>query len=110
MSETAAHLFEPPDPIIPEPDPLAGMSEGRKLTHRNNLKLANGVHPATGHPLILVGATCGTCDHCHRKGWHGGRSWIKCDRHRLGMSASAASDVRASWPACDLWVGAEEPT
>jgi hypothetical protein len=62
-----------------------------------------GMHPATRLPLLAAdwGFQCGNCIHAVRV--QGGARWHwKCARHRLGMSASEASDIRVSWPACTL--------
>lgn len=96
------HLFDPPEPISTPPDEMAGLSATRRLTLRNNNLLAQGTHPATGRQLANNGETCGTCEHCNRYQYHNG-NYIKCERHRLGESHSASSDIRASWPACQLW-------
>ena len=77
-----------------------GLSAGQRLTLRNNQMLSVGRHPATGRPLLKVDvATCGEC--VHHKAFSHDRTWHKCDVHRLGMSHSASSDIRVSWPACD---------
>lgn len=86
--------FTPPDPIIEMP--AGKLSAGRRLTIRNQTDLARGRHPATGRPLI-DGHRCGQCTH-----FVNSPPYFKCDRHRLGRSSSAASDIRKSWPACDL--------
>lgn len=92
-------LFDPPGPA----DPPAEASATVKLTERNRRSLANGRHPATGHRLLDPewGWTCRDCRHAvHVEG--GNRRYWKCARHRLGMSRSATSDIRVSWPACTL--------
>lgn len=75
-----------------------GLSRDQRRTKRNNEMLERGVHPATRQPTI-EGNTCGECIH-HHVHEHNGKRWHKCDVHRLGMSASAESDIRVSWPAC----------
>lgn len=89
-----------PAPTIPEPpEPI---SDGVALTRRNEAKLARGVHPATLRALLEPrGPTCGTC--VHHEVVNVGRAYHKCARHRLGMTASAASDIRLKWPACALY-------
>ena len=91
-------LFDP-GPGGPEPGTL---SATRRLTLRNQRELDAGRHPATGEPLNDHG-TCGQCAHLCR-GHHHDRYYLKCTEHRLGLSHSTASDVRASWPACVRWV------
>lgn len=82
---------------IPEPEKL---SADRARTLRHKTLIANGTHPAT---LLAIDPnpdhTCGGCVHLERMHWHNG-SYLKCPKHRLGKSHGAASDVRASWPAC----------
>lgn len=73
------------------------LSAGRRLTIRNQTDLALGRHPATGRPLI-ESHHCGQCVH-----FVNSPPYFKCGRHRLGQSRSAASDIRKSWPACDLF-------
>ena len=96
-------LFEiDPLPPAPEPEPL---SAGRRLTIRNNDSLARGIHPATGQHLARNGEVCATCTHHEVVSHYSSRQtyWHKCAKHRLGVSASSASDIRVSWPACELW-------
>lgn len=79
------------------------LSAGRRLTIRNNTLIARGVHPATNRPL-LGGAprrTCAECAHCTPV--RACRTFWKCEKHRLGKSSSAASDIRKGWPACELF-------
>jgi hypothetical protein len=82
-----------------EPEVEVKLSATRRLTIRNNEKIAKGIHPATSRPLVTDGRICNDCLNLHRYQYHNG-TYIKCSRHRLGESHSAASDVRASWPAC----------
>lgn len=99
-------LFPLPEPTVSLPQPGDGLSAGQRLTLRNRAQIDRGVHPATLRPLLGDGSTCGDCYHCVRV-TNGNRTWIKCDEHRLGISHSEASDIRASWPACTLFVAAE---
>lgn len=102
MTTAEPRLFAVPG-VEPGPEPL---SADRRRTLANANLLASGVHPATRRPLAGEG-TCGTCAHAGR--WsNGNRAWWKCDLHRLGVSHSAASDIRVSWPACVLWEPREE--
>lgn len=77
------------------------MSRDRRQTVRNETTLARGRHPATGLRLLDPGwhFTCGQCNH-HVRITGGNRTYSKCDVSRLGLSASAASDIRQKWPAC----------
>lgn len=75
-----------------------GLSRDQRRTKRNAAMLELGVHPATRQPTI-EGNTCGECLH-HKAHEHNGKRFHKCGLHRLGMSASAESDIRVSWPAC----------
>lgn len=86
-------------PAINEPE--SDESATVRLTRRNREALDRGVHPATMLPLVSDGRTCGDCPHSERVAWRD-RAWWKCHRHRLGLSHSAASDIRVSWPACTL--------
>jgi hypothetical protein len=98
-------LFDLPDqPAQPAAPPE---SAGRRLTRRNNDLIARGIHPATRQPIVAALGTCGTCARAHRYDHHN-RTYWKCDLHRLGQSHSAASDVRVSWPACDLHTTRED--
>jgi len=96
------HLFDPgPVELAPADDPA--LSAGQRLTLRNAAELAAGRHPATGLPLADGTETCGGCAH-HEHVHHHDRHWHKCTQHRLGMSHSAASDIRVSWPACTRFI------
>ena len=92
------------DPLIEAEQEV--VSATRRLTARNNEMISAGQrHPATLLPFAKdLGpfATCGTCVHAQRIHDHD-RHYIKCDIHRLGMSASASSDIRAGWPPCVKW-------
>lgn len=93
-------LFAVPEPIVPEP--FEELSAGQRLTRANNTLLEHLRHPATRQPLANNGHTCGDCEH-HTTQSNGRTNWHKCDRHRLGQSNSAHSDIRVGWPACTLW-------
>jgi hypothetical protein len=88
---------------LPTEQPVE-LSRGQKLTARNRALLDQGRHPATRLPLLDPAweFTCGGCDH-HVVIHHHTRTYHKCARHRLGISASEASDIRVSWPACTLY-------
>lgn len=97
MSEQAA-LFAHPE-VIAQPANPDALSPGRRRTLRQKRLLAAGRHPATLVALAADRGTCGECVHSHRHD-HGNRAYWKCELHRLGESASEASDIRVSWPAC----------
>lgn len=83
-----------------DPEPVEPMSPGRRLTARQHADITRGVHPLMHGPLHTDGSlTCGTCVHRINGGLRG--SYPKCDL--TTMSHSAASDVRAFWPACPKW-------
>ena len=79
-------------------------------TARRKLLLEAGVHPATGAKLFpgVFGHTCGGCVHAV-KVQHGNRTYWKCEVSRLGLSHSAASDIRTSWPACEQFRHPPDP-
>ncbi len=82
-----------------------GLSSDAARTKRQREQLAAGVHPATGMRLLAADQpppTCGACANAVRVEAGNRRVW-KCRRHDLGMSHSAASDIRVSWPACTLY-------
>lgn len=95
-------LFDVPEL---EAETRVELSATQRLTARRRDLLAAGKHPATMLKVIDNGHTCGDCVHhqvvshysTHQKYWH------KWDMHRLGESHSEASDIRVSWPACELW-------
>lgn len=97
------------DPTLFDPGPLPAetpveLSRGQKLTRANKALLGQGRHPATRLPLLDPEweFTCGGCHH-HVAVDHHRRRYHKCARGRLGLSASEASDIRVSWPACTLY-------
>jgi hypothetical protein len=103
-------------------DPGEGTQQGRlsadrcRRQHQLNM-LAVGHHPATGlrlwrdvtdtdgPGLTDLEVTCGGCVHAVKVST-GSRDVWKCEKHRLGLSHSAASDIRVSWPACELFESA----
>ena len=95
-------LFDPGPAVIEEPE--EDLSADRKITQSNKRQLARGVHPAT-----LCGLDpdeshkCGNCAHHLISDGHAKR-YHKCELHRLGLSQSAASDIRVSWPGCRHWM------
>lgn len=79
--------------------PVVVLSADQRRTIAQRAMLAQGRHPANGLPIITTGQTCNDCVNLTRY-LHHNRTYLKCPEHRLGESHSAASDVRASWPAC----------
>lgn len=92
-------LPAPPEDDV-DVDPPEGLSAGRKRTLRNRALIDAGVHPATRRPL-RDGATCGSCDHLVTTCTGPGRIFYKCGL--VPLTAGAGTDVRLSWPACELW-------
>lgn len=105
-------------------DALAELSPDRRRTIRQADAITRGVHPlglvfprvrmhpdadravarsdARGLPL-----TCGTC--VFRKLLHSGdRAYPKCTRKPAFQTHSAATDIRAWWPACTAYEGADD--
>lgn len=78
--------------------PVEVLSADQRRTQRARVAIAGGRHPANGLPIDIE-HRCGNCVHLNRYEYHR-RTYIKCPKHRLGESHSAASDMRASWPAC----------
>lgn len=107
--DTLFEGFDPPTELAPD-----DMSAGQRLTRRQQQDVSNGVHPLTHGPLHPEASTmrsstsgskdpftCGTCVHRVHQHGGGGGDYPKCDA--LGPKAlthSAATDVRAWWPAC----------
>lgn len=96
-------LFDPGPPVVATNETL---STTQRLTLRRQRAIALGKHPANGLP-IDTSHTCGQCAHLDRIRWRS-RTYLKCPNNRLGESHSEASDMRASWPACPLFVLAGE--
>lgn len=80
-----------------------GLSADRRRTAKQKAQLEAGVHPATRRPLLGDReSTCGDCEHHTALKHHDKR-----DLHYLGgWTRSASSDIRVSWPACDLFEAA----
>ena len=106
MSDTT--LFELPAVA----EPAAKLSPDRRRTQLQAQRIANGLHPLVGvapwirlHPdapkdRTSPGPRCGTCWHRVILDHHR-RSYAKCDADDgIRKTNSAASDVRAYWPAC----------
>jgi hypothetical protein len=95
MSEPT--LFPDLEPLTPAP--VEKLSAGRRLTLRQKADVEAGRHPLTGSP-VLPGHTCGTCIY-RVQSIHG---YPKCDAYgERYWTASARTDVRAWWPACERW-------
>lgn len=106
-------LFEGYEPAEPTPDPAAGLSADQRRTLRQAANVAAGVHPLTRGPLHELASrhrdatapkddpfTCGSCWFREVIRYHN-RTYAKCtqgDGKRI--THSAATDVRAWWPAC----------
>jgi hypothetical protein len=92
--------YTPPiAPLASEPEVAGHLGSDARRTLRRRQALANGMHPATKSPLREpVGEVhCRDCLHKITVGG-GSRTYVKCVQ--VGLSRSAASDIRASWPAC----------
>jgi len=115
-------LFEVPEGAarLPPPAPVR-LTPGEKLRERQAGKLARGVHPLsmpTGNPIRLhpgaapaadrdaAGLRCGSCRFRELlTDYHATHCFPKCVRPGAAggqprATHSAASDVRAWWPAC----------
>lgn len=118
-------LFEGYDPAPPPPSRDPDLSADRRRTLRQAEQIARGVHPLTGGPIHLLASLdatpddgkhepyrCGSCrfrqvlryhnrryPKCTRDLWHGDNDMAITDSPRI--SHSAATDVRAWWPACN---------
>lgn len=100
---TAMSLFPDLAPVpVPDAEPVEKLSADRRRTLRQRADIQRGRHPLTGSRLNPdPDATCGNCRFRIVYGHHN-RSYPKCT-YGDGMpraSHSAASDVRAWWPAC----------
>lgn len=109
MNDVLFAGFEP-DPV-PHKDP--DLSPDRRLTLRQQADIRSGIHPLTHGRLHDQGdraatrengsrkpLTCGTCVFRQLFQWHN-QTYPKCASHdRKYLKHSAATDVRAWWPAC----------
>lgn len=79
-----------------DPEPVAPLSRGRKLTIRNNDLLRQWIHPVTRLPLAEGDNKCGDCANhvVHRSNT---KIFHKCD---LNYTHGPGTDLRVSWPAC----------
>lgn len=98
MTSEPQRCAQPSFPGIPAPPPPSevGDSAGRRRTKRAAEAIAGGVHPMTRRPLLTTGETCGDCSHLNRHG-----RYFKCDL--MKRTHGPATDIRKSWPACDLF-------
>jgi len=74
----------------------------RQRTQAQHALLAQGIHPATRRPLADNDETCGSCTffQTYRKGG----TYFKCsNEHGPGVTFGPATDIRKTWPACELW-------
>jgi hypothetical protein len=108
VSEALFDGYEPAEAV-----PAPKVSAGRRLTMRQAEAIAAGRHPLTGGPLHELASrhrdatspksdpfTCGSCWFREVMPYHN-KSYAKCwqaDSKRV--THSAATDVRAWWPAC----------
>lgn len=113
-------LFDGYEPPAPPPGVDPTLSAGQRLTQRQTADVRAGRHPLTGgrlHPDAARDAskddarslpfTCGTCVHREIHTHNNGR-YPKCIHPQAGRdSRSAASDVRAWWPACGQYQEAD---
>jgi hypothetical protein len=73
--------------------------EQERTTDQHEL-LAKGLHPATHRPLARNGETCGSCSWFRTNG----RKYFKCSHpFGPGVTNGAATDIRKTWPACEMW-------
>lgn len=104
-------LFDPGPPEVT--DETADLSADQRRTLRRREALAAGYHPTTGRKLLVAPEgvpplTCGDCAHHVRNGGHA-RTYHKCARTPGGLTHGPGSDVRVSWPACDLFTTTTDP-
>jgi hypothetical protein len=105
-------LFDLPAGSVPTPEP--NLSADRRRTQLQAERIAAGYHPLAGriggylrlHPdaprdHVAPGPRCGTCWYRAPVSAVHGREWAKCTaRDGTRTSHSAATDIRAWWPAC----------
>ena len=100
----------------PPSEPVERLSAGQRLTRRQADYIAIGVHPLTlAYTLIRHlhpdadrtrtatspqddTPTCGSC------AFRAVGGYPKCTEPKAPRSHSAATDVRAWWPACSTWI------
>lgn len=94
-------LFDPGPPVLAEHDEK--LSATQRLTLRRKALLDAGIHPTSRRPLLVTTepVTCGDCAH-HLVNQRA-NTYHKCAKAHGGLTGGPASDVRVSWPACDLY-------
>lgn len=112
-------LFDLDPAAVRAPEPVEEISADRRRTIRQAAALARGVHPLAsplGWPLSLhteaapaddrkaPGRRCGNCRFRQQDLWHD-QTFAKCLHGETKtttprLSHSAATDIRAWWPAC----------
>ncbi len=118
-------LFELPDGMV---EPAGDLSADRRRTLRQAATLAAGYHPLGGRlhqqaaPVgdpKAAGRRCGNCRHRELIHTNGNRRWPKCllgavnptdtQPHPIPprVTRGAATDCRATWPACTDHVWAD---
>jgi hypothetical protein len=91
-------LFDDTTFVTPGYVDPADLSAGQRRTLRNKLRLAEGIHPVSGRPLLDAewGFHCKTCAHLFLHEPGNTRFW-KCG---LNVTGGPGTDVRVGWPAC----------
>lgn len=101
MDELA--LFDVPERTGLPPDELAGLSADRRRTLRHRQMVDAGVHPLTRRRARPDLGTCGGC-RFRTPIYHHNRTYPKCAHGGYALAShSAATDVRAWWPACEWY-------
>lgn len=92
-------LFDVVQTALDEVDTL---TPDRRRTINQRMLLRRGIHPLTRRNLLEPrGRTCGDCDHHVQHG-----RYHKCD---LNQTMGAGTDIRVSWPACELFKPSSAP-
>lgn len=92
------------DDVLPgfDPPPVdAPKAERLPQRERDQLAIANGIHPATRMPLAGNGRTCGDCRFLREK-FAGAGKWWKCGTPdpRSKNHRGDGRDMTKRWPAC----------
>ena len=80
----------------------AELSAGRRLTLRQKRDVEAGRHPLANGAYYPDRCTCGDCRFRRLEEYHN-RTYPKCAAPGVRNANSAATDVRAWWPACSKW-------
>lgn len=72
---------------------LAKSKSGRKPTQPRGYAAPPGTGPE--------GETCKSCKHIYRNEMS--KTYLKCGLMRAHWTGGAATDIKASWPACSRW-------